>query len=61
LNIHGITGRRIWDTWYKMKGLFASGNLDVAKVITHRMPFDAYEEGFKIMQSRNCGKVVLDL
>ncbi len=61
VNIHGITGRMIWDTWYKMKGLFASGNLDVSKVITHRMPYADYEKGFEIMQSGNCGKVVLDL
>lgn len=61
VNIHGITGRRIWDTWYKMKGLFNSGNLDVSKIITHRLPFDQYEKGFEIMQSGNCGKVVLEL
>ena len=61
VNIHGITGRKIWDTWYKMKGLFASGNLDVSKVITHRLPYAEYEKGFEIMQVGNCGKVVLDL
>lgn len=61
INIHGITGRKIWDTWYKMKGLFASGNLDVTKVITHRFPYPEYEKGFEIMGSGNCGKVVLDL
>jgi len=44
-----------------MKGLFASGNLDVSKVITHRLPYAEYEKGFKIMQSGDCGKVVLDL
>lgn len=61
VNIHGITGRLIWDTWYKMKGLFASGNLDVSKIITHRLPYAEYEKGFEIMKSGNCGKVVLEL
>ena len=61
ITVKGITGRRIWDTWYRMAGLLKSGNLDIAPVITHHMPFDAYEEGFALMQSGNCGKVVLTL
>lgn len=57
--IHGITGRKLWDTWYKMKGLLASGNLDVEPIITHTLPFAEYEKGFALMNSGNCGKVVL--
>jgi threonine 3-dehydrogenase len=59
VHIHGVTGRKLWDTWYKMKGLFASGNLDVAPIVTHVLPFEDYEKGFELMDSGNCGKVVL--
>ncbi len=58
-HIHGVTGRKLWDTWYKMKGLLASGGLNVEPVITHQFPFADYEKGFELMQSGNCGKVVL--
>jgi threonine 3-dehydrogenase len=61
VTIKGVTGRRIWDTWYQMAGLFKSGNLDISPIITHHLPFDQYEEGFKLMQSGDCGKVVLEL
>jgi threonine 3-dehydrogenase len=61
VTIHGITGRRIWDTWFKMKGLLKSGRLDVAPVITHEFAFDEYEKGFELMKTGNCGKVVLNL
>ena len=61
VSIHGITGRRIWDSWFKMRGLFKSGRLDVAPVITHEFGFDAYEKGFQLMKTGNCGKVVLNL
>jgi threonine 3-dehydrogenase len=61
VTIHGITGRRIWDSWFKMKGLFKSGRLDVAPVITHEFGFDEYEKGFELMRTGNCGKVVLNL
>jgi len=60
IHMHGVTGRKLWDTWYKMKGLLASGNLNVEPVITHRFPFAEYEQGFELMQTGNCGKVVLD-
>jgi len=60
IHIHGVTGRKLWHTWYKMKGLIESGNLDVEPVITHRFPFDEYEKGFQLMDSGNCGKVVLE-
>jgi threonine 3-dehydrogenase len=60
LNIHGITGRKIWDTWYRMAGLLNSGKLDVKPIITHRFKFEDYVEGFELMRTGNCGKVVLD-
>jgi threonine 3-dehydrogenase len=59
-HIHGVTGRKLWHTWYKMKGLYASGNLNVEPIITHKLPFDEYEKGFELMATGNCGKVVLE-
>ena len=60
VSIHGVTGRRIWDSWFKMKGLLKSGRLDVGPVITHQFAFDEYEKGFELMKTGNCGKVVLN-
>lgn len=59
VSIHGVTGRRIWDSWFKMKGLLKSGSLDIEPAITHRFPFAEYEKGFQLMKTGNCGKVVL--
>ena len=55
----GISGRRIFDTWYKMEGLLESGALDVKPVITHRMSFREFDAAFKLLKSGNCGKVIL--
>ncbi len=60
IHIHGVTGRKLWHTWYKMKGLFASGNLNLDPIITHKLPFADYEKGFELMNTGNCGKVVLE-
>lgn len=59
LTIKGITGRRMWDTWYKTAALLNSGSLDVSPVITHRLPMERFEEGFQAMNAGECGKVIL--
>ena len=61
VTIKAIYGRRIWETWYRMRGLLQSGAVDLTGLITHRFPLDRFEEGFALMQSRDAlvGKVVL--
>jgi threonine 3-dehydrogenase len=59
LTIKGIYGREMYETWYKMTVMIESG-LDISPVITHRLSWHDYEEGFAVMQSGNCGKVILD-
>jgi threonine 3-dehydrogenase len=59
IQIHGIVGRKMYETWYQVKGLLASGNLNLDKVITHKLPLEDYEKGMELMKSGNCGKVVL--
>lgn len=57
--IRGIYGREMYETWYKMTVMLQSG-LDIRNVITHRLAWDQYEEGFDAMRSGNSGKVILD-
>ncbi len=59
LQIKGIYGREMFETWYKMEMMILSG-LDITPVITHRFPIDQFQEGFEIMAEGNCGKVILD-
>jgi len=59
LEIKGIYGREMFETWYKMKSLLESG-LDLKPIITHHFPIDSFQEGFDIMRSGNSGKVILD-
>ena len=57
--IRGIYGREMYETWYKMTVMLQSG-LDIGKVITHRLKWDEFEQGFAAMRSGNSGKVILD-
>jgi threonine 3-dehydrogenase len=59
IEIQGIYGRRIFETWYKMAAMLESG-LDVSGIVTHRLPADRYEEAFDLVARGECGKIVLD-
>lgn len=59
ITIQGIVGRKMYETWYQVKGLIQSGKLNIEPVITHRLPLEDFAQGFELMRSGNCGKVVL--
>ncbi|HET8664445.1 MAG TPA: L-threonine 3-dehydrogenase [Nocardioides sp.] len=59
IEIQGIYGRRIFETWYKMAAMLQSG-LDVSGIVTHRLPADEYEDAFDLVARGECGKIVLD-
>ncbi|MFL3015459.1 MAG: L-threonine 3-dehydrogenase [Candidatus Neomarinimicrobiota bacterium] len=59
LRVKGIYGREMYDTWYKMTQMLRSG-LDISQVVTHKLSIDQYEEAFNIMETGECGKIVLE-
>lgn len=58
VRLHGIFGRRIYETWEQTQALLRGG-LDVTPIITHRLPLDQWEEAFDLIATRHAGKVVL--
>lgn len=59
LQLKGIYGREMFETWYKMAAMLKSG-LDISSVITHRFKIEDYRVGFEVMCSGQSGKVILD-
>lgn len=59
LRLKGIYGREMFETWYKMSQMLRSG-LKVTDVLTHRFPVNDFQQGFDIMESGLCGKVILE-
>jgi threonine 3-dehydrogenase len=57
--VYGVVGRRLWQTWFEMRGLIRSGSVDLAPIVTHRFALDDYDEAFALMESGRCGKVVM--
>jgi threonine 3-dehydrogenase len=59
LTIRGIYGREMYETWYQMSVMLQTG-LDVKPVITHRFPWDRYEDAFAVAASGESGKVLME-
>jgi len=59
VTIHGIIGRRMYETWYQMDSLLRGGRLDIRPAITHVMPMEKFEDAIALLRSGSAGKVVL--
>ena len=58
IRVYGITGRRLFETWYRVTGLLQAG-LDIRPIVTHTLPLSRFAQGFDLIQSGQCGKVIL--
>ncbi len=55
----GISGRRLWQTWYQSRGLIRSGAVDLSPLVTHHFTMEEYDKAFETMSSGTSGKVML--
>ena len=58
IRVYGITGRRMFETWYRTAALLEEG-LDITPIITHRLPLAEYGQAFDLVAAGHAGKVVL--
>ncbi len=59
LELVGIYGRKMYDTWYKMEQMIRGG-LDLSPIITHHFDYTDFERGFEVMEKGVAGKVILN-
>lgn len=61
VQVFGINGRRMFDTWYRVRNLLASGRLDLSPIVTGVIPLDGYADGFRQMMEapRRSAKIVM--
>ncbi len=50
----------MWETWYQMEQMLITGLDLTPPVITHRFGIDDFQKGFDVMESGQCGKVILN-
>ena len=49
----------MYETWYKMAAMVQSG-LDLKPLITHRFPYQRFDEAFAQMNTGKSGKIILE-
>ncbi len=59
LRIYGITGRKMFETWYQSTALLASGKVDLTPIITHQLKIDEIEKGMELLIKKEAAKIVM--
>jgi len=58
VEIKGVFGRRIWETWEHLSSLVEAKRINLSGIITHRFPLIEYEEAFRQVHDK-AGKIIL--
>lgn len=59
IQVYGIAGRRMWETWYQVRALLDSGRVDLSPLFTHRFALEQYKDAFDAMIKGDSAKVAL--
>jgi threonine 3-dehydrogenase len=59
--VQGINGRKMYETWFQMEALLASGKLNLEPVITHRLKLAEFPQAMEYLKSGEAIKVVFKL
>jgi threonine 3-dehydrogenase len=59
ITIHGIFGRRMFQTWIQMTALLQQRRLNLDPLFRERSPLDRFAEAFSLLQAGHPGKVLL--
>jgi threonine 3-dehydrogenase len=61
IKIYGISGRKIFDTWYRIRNFLSQKRINIYPIITDLMSFEDYKEAFSKLKAtpRTACKIVL--
>ena len=57
--MYGITGRRMFATWYRVKAFLRDRKVPIERLITHEFPLEDFERAMHLMETGECAKVAL--
>jgi threonine 3-dehydrogenase len=58
VTLKGVFGRRIWDTWEALLSVVESGQLDLCRIVTHRLSLAEFNSSIQLMGGE-AGKILL--
>jgi threonine 3-dehydrogenase len=57
--VHGINGRKMYETWFQMEALLRDSAIDLSPVITHRLPLAQFDHAMHLLESGEASKILL--
>jgi threonine 3-dehydrogenase len=57
--VHGINGRKMYETWFQAEALLRESGIDLAPVITHRLPLAKFGEAMHLLELGEASKILL--
>lgn len=61
LTLHGVNGRRMFETWYQAESLVLSGRLPLDRFLSAEVPLDKPQQAFEIYGQPGILKVLFDV
>jgi threonine 3-dehydrogenase len=59
LEVSAVSGRKVWDTWYKTRWLLEHGVVDLRPLITEELDLTEFQRAFDLLESGEACKIVL--
>ena len=57
--VYGISGRKIFSTWWKVRELLEKRKLNIDPIITHELPLEEFEKAMHLVEDGTCGKILI--
>jgi threonine 3-dehydrogenase len=57
--VQGINGRKMFETWFQMEALLATGKLNLDPAITHRLKLSEFPQAMELLRTGEAIKVVM--
>lgn len=61
ITLHGITGRRMYETWYQCESFLKTSAKSIDPIITHTLKLEEAEKAFLMMENNEAVKVLLEI
>lgn len=59
LDVSAVSGRQVWDTWYRTRWLLEHGVVDLRPLVTAECGLDGFQHAFDLLASGDACKIVL--
>ena len=59
IKLIGVAGRKVPSTWHDTDEIINHIQDTIIKIVTNQFPLSQYEQAFDLMNSGECGKVIL--